>query len=781
MSSTQSVIQFGLKLLKKGRLEANELASYSEAFSILGIDTTASLKLAALASVFSARDDQKAKYYKPSALNPEEINYPCNNAPVDDIPGFGEAVGTDSNALTVLEKFGTFVSVASIPSPDSVDSVVHSQTPVYDLFKTAAAIDDCLKTGESEEKFLLVGCDFSGIQDTVYTITSKGALKTLRARSFMLELLTEHIIHEILTAVNAGRHAIIYSGGGGFGLLLPNKEKTASLISDFAERLNEWAFDEFSGRFYIALDVLPATVEKVALPLEFKKLRQGLSDRLDLQKRKKFHKLYKKLFTPEMPEQLTVNTECQITRRDDLKDSMMFDLETGNCMKGVEINKREDSQYVWVSENCYRQFNCGDDLIDAKCIVRNAQQPQKKGYFKFPDVHWRYEGRDDNTKYAYYSLIKSDVSECNIWHINDWSGPRTLLYANYVRKCGDLSLYAQNKELALVNEENIEQKERSHIAKNTASFTGLASSACGADLIGALRMDVDGMGDAFCMIDNPVELSAKSRLLNLFFKVYLNEICQASLCSGVLVTDIVVKEYNNENAHGKPGRNVSVIYAGGDDLFIVGAWDETTELSFDIQRTFELFTQEGLTITGGLTLHQPKFPLYQMARKSAEAEAFAKRDIEKIETVAGKNRIALFFDDSKLQWRHALSLDGRHDRYMLSMKWSLSSAFLIPLMKIFMQCGKRNPITENSRDFVEINAFSYGTIEKWFSVLDKYHERHLLYLPTMARVLKGIEHEFGADRELFDQLVGFLYTKEENWIPHFHIALNWLTYLRRIA
>ena len=261
MSSTQSVIQFGLKLLKKGRLEANELASYSEAFSILGIDTTASLKLAALASVFSARDDQKAKYYKPSALNPEEINYPCNSAPVGDILCFGEAEGVDSNALTVLEKFGTFVSVASIPSPDSVDSVVHSQTPVYDLFKTAAAIDDCLKTGESEEKFLLVGCDFSGIQDTVYTITSKGALKTLRARSFMLELLTEHIIHEILTAVNAGRHAIIYSGGGGFGLLLPNKEKTASLISDFAERLNEWAFDEFSGRFYIALDVLPATVE----------------------------------------------------------------------------------------------------------------------------------------------------------------------------------------------------------------------------------------------------------------------------------------------------------------------------------------------------------------------------------------------------------------------------------------------------------------------------------------------------------------------------------------
>jgi len=181
MSSTQSIIQLGLKLLKKGSLEANELDSYREAFSILSIDVSNPLKLASLKSVFSAPDDQTPKCYKPLFLNPEEINYPCDGAPVGDIPCFDKAEGTDSNALTVLEKFGTFVSVATISSADSAD---HSQTPVYDLFKTAAAIDDCLKTGEGNEKFLMVGCDFSGIQDTVYTITSKGALKTLRARSF---------------------------------------------------------------------------------------------------------------------------------------------------------------------------------------------------------------------------------------------------------------------------------------------------------------------------------------------------------------------------------------------------------------------------------------------------------------------------------------------------------------------------------------------------------------------------------------------------------------------
>ncbi len=39
---------------------------------------------------------------------------------------------------------------------------------------------------DDDRTLLLVSGDFSGIQDTVYTISSKEALKSLRARSFML-------------------------------------------------------------------------------------------------------------------------------------------------------------------------------------------------------------------------------------------------------------------------------------------------------------------------------------------------------------------------------------------------------------------------------------------------------------------------------------------------------------------------------------------------------------------------------------------------------------------
>lgn len=766
MSSTKSIIQLGLQLLKNGRLDANELGSYSDAFSILKVDVSKPLKLAALKSVFST-SDETAQYYEPSALNPEHINYPCNSTPLGDIQGFGEAEMSGSNELTMLEKYGTFVSVVTIT--DDVDSAVHTQTPVYDLFKTAAAIDDCLKTGEGNEKFLLVGCDFSGIQDTVYTISSKGALKTLRARSFMLELLTEHIIHEILAAVGSDRHAVVYSGGGGFSLLLPNSEETVRKINNFRIRINEWTFDEFSGRLFIAMDALPFGNEELLSGMSFRNIRQTQADNLDRLKRRKFIDQFEQLFTPSMPKQLTVTTECQISRRDDLPDEFMFDIgiELGEQMS--PDNKHQDGR-IWVSESCYHQFRIGDKLAAAQSVVRSQTIPEgTEPFFKYPDVNWSKEDKS----WVYYRIGGQQSKSADCWIMNDWTAGQPILYANYVRKHGELSEYAKKRE-------NESLKEEKRIAKSdhTATFQGLAASSCGADLIGALRMDVDNLGNMFSSIDNLVLLSACSRVLNIFFKVYLNKICFDRK------TDILKKSEAVDRVWGNPGRNVSIIYAGGDDLFIVGAWDDTIELAFDIQQSFERFTNGRLVkdggISGGLTLHQPKFPLYQMARLSADSEAYAKYDDDG-DGLQRKNRISLFYDHSKLHRKQRLGHHNR-SRYMLSMEWSLANKFLLPLMGVYRRCF--SPVLNaEHRNYIEIDKFSLGTIEKWFAVIEKYQLSNQLYLPTMARVMRGIEHEFDEkETTLFEDLATYLYTTDigkKNWISHFHIALNWLAYLRR--
>ena len=106
----------------------------------------------------------------------------------------------------------------------------------------------------------------------------------------------------------------------------------------------------------------------------------------------------------------------------------------------------------------------------------------------------------------------------------------------------------------------------------TASFSGLAKAAKGANLIGCLRMDVDDFGELFSgeLVKSGVAaLSNLSRSMNLFFKGYLNEIC------GMNLGDLSVEDHPNSplDITGKKSktletdnyRYVSIVYAGGDD------------------------------------------------------------------------------------------------------------------------------------------------------------------------------------------------------------------------
>jgi CRISPR-associated protein Csm1 len=70
-----------------------------------------------------------------------------------------------------------------------------------------------------------------------------------------------------------------------------------------------------------------------------------------------------------------------------------------------------------------------------------------------------------------------------------------------------------------------------------------------------------------------------------------------------------------------------VIYSGGDDLFIVGAWDLMPLLAERIQSDFSRYTggNPSLTISGAVTIEGEKFPLYQAAERAGQAEEKAKQ------------------------------------------------------------------------------------------------------------------------------------------------------------
>jgi CRISPR-associated protein Csm1 len=117
-----------------------------------------------------------------------------------------------------------------------------------------------------------------------------------------------------------------------------------------------------------------------------------------------------------------------------------------------------------------------------------------------------------------------------------------------------------------------------------------------------------------------------SRSLALFFGGHLNTICGQ-------------EKYRN---------NVSIIYSGGDDLFIVGAWNLVVELAEEIRSEFKAFCNNPtFTISGGVSITQKKYPIYRGAKHAGDAENKAK----KLKDKEGKEKKDAFtFLNKPLRW-----------------------------------------------------------------------------------------------------------------------------------
>ncbi len=172
--------------------------------------------------------------------------------------------------------------------------------------------------------------------------------------------------------------------------------------------------------------------------------------------------------------------------------------------------------------------------------------------------------------------------------------------------------------------------------KHLVDFSELAECAEGAKFLGVLRMDVDDLGFLFAYgLPNRektiVQVANLSRMLDMFFTGYLN----------VLVS---------KNNSPKPSLYTS--YAGGDDLFIAGAWDKVVELAEDINDAFKSYCGQNpdLHISAGIALCKGKYPIGRAAEDAGEVlNTIAKADRkDALGAIARKNSLA--FLGQQIPW-----------------------------------------------------------------------------------------------------------------------------------
>lgn len=480
--------------------------------------------------------------------------------------------------------------------PSSTNTGESPDISLYDHSKVTAAVGACiseylLDRGETDyftalvqqeqsfrlqQAFLLYSADFSGIQKFIYSVSTRNALKSLRSRSFFLELCMEHYIDELLQLCGLSRANLLYSGGGHCYVLLPNTAAVADTLTRWNRQFNRWLQQQFGTQLFLANAWTPCSGNDLTNTPAEKSPYKELFRRVNrLLEQHKFHR-----YTAEDLRQLNSTAaypdgrECKVCGTSaNLKDDLC-----PWCKLFVDLSIKIQNKRVLVVS---RQPSAADD-----CTL-----PALDGGSEYLSLTDQLSAR---------KRLASGEPVARVYTKNVPSTGLTYSTNLYV---GDYTASNSMEELA-------EQSE-------------------GVRRISVCRMDVDNLGHAFISgfeqenEKDPVKrmhyvtlsrTSAFSRQMSLFFKCYINGILE--------------------------GLHVSIVYAGGDDVFLVGAWNDVLEAAQRIQSNFTAFSCGALTLSAGIGIFDDHYPIRLSAEETAALEEAAKH-------LPGKNAVALFTPERK--------------------------------------------------------------------------------------------------------------------------------------
>lgn len=462
---------------------------------------------------------------------------------------------------------------------------------LYEEFKALAALVHASGGAEKPaEEFLLVGGDIPGIQDFVYTITSKGAAKGLRGRSFFLQLLGDAMVRRLVTNLGLCPANVIYSAGGNFTLLAPAGSEP--MLEAWQTEFNRALLKEFEGDLYLALawESLPQSGVKAP---GFAAVRERLGAKVAAAKNHRFAEVvakdgWKAIFEPQGRGGL--EGYCHACQREPPLDERLVEEITEG---GEAVSKCKQCRGFEVLAGAIAH----DDLW---AIVCDADETARKDdgwqglLARLTGFAYRFEHEPPQTRGAETVYAFNDTDLARV------SGFRFVANVTPHIEEADREWIREHSDLDL----EIPPGER------IKDFALLALQSEGIPRVGVLRMDVDNLGAIFgqYLRGSLAQVSALSAALDLFFTGHLNHVC------------------GEINALGECKNVLYTIYAGGDDLFVVGAWDRMPMLAERIRGDFAAYTGHNphLTLSGGVTLEGRKFPLYRAAERAGEAEAKAK-------------------------------------------------------------------------------------------------------------------------------------------------------------
>lgn len=539
---------------------------------------------------------------------------------------------------------------------------------LLDHSKLVSATAVCLyqqtvtESAPNDEPLCLIVGDLSGIQEYIFDITNIGAggvARRLRARSFYITAISDVVSHLVAFRFGVPLGNILMASGGKFYVLVANTGAMENRLHKLREEVDEWFREQFNGEIMVNLAQICFSESNLLAKRNdqtgFGSVLTQLNQQLNRQKRQRGQGILTE--TVDQGEASKKKWKVQA-----------FWIERDFWGHGIcpSCKKFPGDQDQGLCAQCVRDVELGKVLPRTEYVA--YYQPGKGGIE--PNTQTMPSG------YTVRALTGKELHKANdaylVVKLND---PEIHELAAFPAGFRYLANHIPTKEHGI-----------------PVTFEEIAAQAQGRSLLGYLKADVDYLGILFAQglrrdrggFDTAMHLGSLSRELDLFFSGWMQHVL------------------SNETAF----QNFYTVFSGGDDLFLVGPWDQAAQLAMKIHDQFSEFTGKNreVTLSAGIIFTKDSYPISRAAK-----------DVEDVLEEAKEHT-----------WRDAQG--GLHNRNQLAILGDTLSWDIAPT--IFAEIKM---LSEHSQALK--SAFLYNLIEYWSMYMlwrEKKKIEALRYRPLFA-------------------------------------------------
>jgi CRISPR-associated protein Csm1 len=495
---------------------------------------------------------------------------------------------------------------------------------LFDHQKITAALAACLywyhvRSGSMNEsdimdhttsKFILYCGDISGIQNFIYRISSKGAYRTLKGKSFYVQILSEILANEFVDRFSLSQTNILYASGGKFYLMLPNLPEILQTVEDMQRAVNMELLEKYNGTLYLRAGFESLSADDLTRKsgTTLYRIWDRLTRGLVFHDRQRYNKAatadYDLLFAVSPQEKLSACEVCHQTMKGKTKTIC------NSCKEMSELGRQLGAaDWIAISSN--------------PAALPEQGRPVMQIYGKSVWLIEKMPGKISGEKLLFMGINSEDY----FTFAQSFQG-RTPV------NCIPFTIGSSHRF--------------------DTTFDKIAERSAGNyKRLGILRMDVDNLGRIFSeglenyqhdLIKNTTRFHSLGRITTMSW--------QLSQFFGAVLPALI-------NANPDWCERVTVVYSGGDDLFLLGAWDALPDVALEIRRQFSRFSchNTSFSLSGGMVISGGSFPVYKSAEMAGEAEAKAKSNTTFFIQNREKSRKNAFtFFDYSMHWKQFSAL-----------------------------------------------------------------------------------------------------------------------------